>query len=61
MEHETKTAYRHGIAEGKAQGSVNMLFSLVDDGLIPIGVAAAKADMTEAEFRTRMAERDKGD
>ena len=38
-----------------------MLISLVDDGLIPIGAASAKANMTEAEFAARMAERGKED
>ena len=50
-----------GRDEGIALGRMNMLFSLVDDGLIPIETASMKADMTEAEFRAKMAERDEGD
>ena len=37
-----------------------MLFSLVNDGLLAPGVAAAKANMSEEEFRARM-EQDKRD
>ena len=47
-----------GRKEGRAEGRVQMLFSLVDDGLLSPGVAAAKANMSEDEFRARM-ERDR--
>ena len=46
-----------GIALGTERGRMGMLFSLVDDGLIPIGAAANKVGMDEAEFRARMDER----
>ena len=49
-----------GRAEGRAEGRAQMLFSLVDDGLLSPGVAAAKANMSEDEFRARM-ERDRLD
>ena len=47
-------------AKGREEGREQVLFSLVDDGLISLGVAAAKANMSEAEFRARM-ERDRRD
>ena len=47
-----------GRKEGRAEGRVQMLFSLVGDGLLSPGVAAAKANMSEDEFRARM-ERDR--
>ena len=43
-----------GRAEGIALGREQLLFSLVGDGLLSPGVAAANANMSEAEFRTRM-------
>ena len=46
--------------EGRMEGRDQVLFSLVDDGLLSPGVAAAKANMSEAEFRARM-ERDRQD
>ena len=45
---------------GRMEGRDQVLFSLVDDGLLSPGVAAAKANMSEAEFRARM-ERDRQD
>ena len=43
-----------GITLGRAEGREQVLFSLVDDGVISPGVAAAKANMSEDEFRARM-------
>ena len=51
---------REGRREGRMEGRDQVLFSLVDDGLLSPGVAAAKANMSEAEFRARM-ERDRQD
>ena len=45
---------------GREEGRNQVLFSLVDDGLLSPGVAAARANMSEAEFRARM-ERDRQD
>lgn len=73
LDHEARMILDRGRAEGRAEGKaegraegrregerlgeLKMLFSLVDDGLIPIGAASAKADMSEDEFRARMAQR----
>ena len=43
-------------AEGRAEGFLHALFSLVQDGMLPIAAAAAKANMSETDFRTRMQE-----
>ena len=43
-----------GISLGREQGFLNALCSLVNDGMIPITVAAAKANMSEDEFKARM-------
>ena len=45
-----------GRAEGRVQGGLNMLVSLVSDGLLSLAAAAKKAGMTEDEFKTRMGE-----
>ncbi|MBQ9528651.1 MAG: hypothetical protein IJR68_13710 [Fretibacterium sp.] len=45
---------KRGIAIGEKRGEMNMLFSLVGDGVISIGTAAAKAGMTEEAFMERM-------
>ena len=44
-----------GKNEGIALGELNMLFSLVRDGLLPLDAAVSKSNMSEAEFRLRMA------
>ena len=36
-----------------------MLFSLVGDGLLPLGTAAAKANMSEEEFKAKMLAQEK--
>ena len=41
-------------AEGRAEGELRMLISLVTDGIISIQTAASKAYMTEAEFEKCM-------
>ena len=46
--------------DAENRGRDQLLFSLVDDGLLSPGVAAARANMSEAEFRARM-ERDRQD
>ena len=43
-----------GISLGREEGYLNALFSLVNDGMIPITVAAQKANMSEDEFKARM-------
>ena len=48
-----------GEARGIAQGGLHMLFSLVGDGLLPLAAAAAKAKMSEEEFRARMLAQEK--
>ena len=59
QDYEAAISYSRAEGEerGIALGGMNMLFSLVDDGLLPIGAAAAKAGMGEAEFRARMDKR----
>ena len=51
---------REGRMEGRMEGRAEVLFSLVNDGLLSAGVAAARANMSEDEFRARM-ERDRQD
>ena len=48
-----------GRLEGRAEGGLNMLFALVDDGLIPLDTASAKAGMSAEEFKKRMERRAK--
>ena len=48
-----------GREQGISLGREQMLFSLVGEGLLPLGTAAAKANMSEEEFRERM-ERERG-
>ena len=43
-----------GEARGRVQGGLNMLVSLVGDGLLSPAAAARKAGMTEDEFKTLM-------
>ena len=45
-----------GRKEGRAEGFLHALFSLVQDGMLPIAAAAAKANMSETDFRARMQE-----
>ena len=47
-----------GRMEGRMEGRDQLLFSLVGDGVLSPGAAAARANMSEDEFRARM-ERDK--
>ena len=49
-----------GFVLGRERGREQMLFSLVGEGLLPLGAAAARANLSEDEFRARM-ERDKQD
>ena len=55
-----RTARAEGLAEGRAEGGLEMLFSLVRDGLLSVEKASARAGMTEDEFATRMGRRDSG-
>ena len=45
-----------GRAEGRKEGVLHTLVSLVNDGLLPLAAAAARAGMSEADFRVRMRE-----
>ena len=45
-----------GITLGREQGVFQALVSLVNDGLLPLAAAAARAGMSEADFRARMRE-----
>ena len=47
-----------GIVLGRMEGRDQLLFSLVGDGVLSPGAAAARANMSEDEFRARM-ERDR--
>ena len=47
-----------GREEGIAFGREQLLFSLVHDGLLSPGAAAARANMSEEEFRARMREQE---
>ena len=42
-----------GITLGREQG-LNVVFSLVADGLVPLDEAAKRVNMSEDEFRNRM-------
>ena len=48
-----------GETRGREEGFLNALFSLVGDGLLPLAAAAAKAKMSEEEFRARMLAQEK--
>ena len=53
-------AKAEGIILGREQGlaeGLNMVFSFVEDGLVPLAEAARRANMSEDEFRARMRER----
>ena len=58
LEYEAKTIYNAGVAEGHqagvAEGTLNTLFALVEDQLIPLDVAASRLQMTEDEFKGQM-------
>ena len=45
-----------GRVEGRKEGVLHTLVSLVNDGLLPIAAAAARAGMSEGDFRARMRE-----
>ena len=54
---EAKAAGRNeGWAAGRNEGALAMLILLVQDGLLSLRKGAARANMTEAEFRARMAQ-----
>ena len=54
-----KRGIQIGEARGIAQGGLHMLFSLVGEGLLQLVTAAAKAKMSEEEFRARMLAQEK--
>ena len=54
LDYEVKTAYNAGGSEGEARGTLNTLFALVEDQLIPLDVAASRVQMTEDEFKGQM-------
>ena len=62
LEYEAKTirneglreGRNEGLREGRNEGKLEMLFDLVDDGLLPLGKAALKAHMTEEAFHKEM-------
>ncbi len=57
-EAETMDLFRKdGIEEGKEIGFANALISLVEQGLLPLGVASSQAKMSEDAFRQLMEER----
>ena len=43
-----------GIQKGIQKGMLRTLFSLVQEKLLPVSIAAKKADMTESEFLSLM-------
>ena len=47
-----------GREEGRAEGFLHALFSLVNDGTLSLAAAAARANMSEEEFRERMRARE---
>ena len=53
-----KSVLARGIARGRELGFLDALFSCAGEGLLPVAAAAAKANMSEDEFRARM-ERDR--
>ena len=46
--------HQAGVIEGEARGALKTLFTLVEDQLIPLDVAASRAQMTEDEFKGQM-------
>ncbi|MCR5219702.1 MAG: hypothetical protein K6E31_01745 [bacterium] len=45
---------KEGMVLGREEGFLSALVSLVEDGLLPVGTAAAQAKMNEEEFIARM-------
>lgn len=45
---------REGKAQGRQEGALQMLISLVRDGMLSFEDAARKAGMSEAEFKAAM-------
>ena len=45
-----------GLAVGKAEGSLETLFSLVQDGILPLAKAAERMGLTESQFSQRLRE-----
>lgn len=49
-----RTAMAEGRAEGRREGQVELLFSLVRDGLLSVEEASCRAGMTKDAFVSRM-------
>lgn len=49
-----------GEKRGRELGFLDALFSCAGEGLLPVEAAAAKANMSVEEFRTRMRDRERG-
>ena len=54
-----RTAMAEGRAEGRWEGQVELLFSLVRDGLLSVEEASSRAGMTKDVFVSRMGKADK--
>lgn len=53
-ETDYRNAFKYAEAKGRSEGGLEMLFSLVRDGLLSMEKASARAGMTESEFAARM-------
>ncbi|MBQ6909006.1 MAG: hypothetical protein IJQ29_02745, partial [Synergistaceae bacterium] len=50
-----KRGEKRGLKQGKAEGQLMTLAGLVDDGILSLSAAAARANMTEQEFLASIA------
>lgn len=54
LEYIERNAMKKGVKLGERRGTLMMLFSLVNDGLLKLGEAARRADLSEAVFCSEM-------
>lgn len=54
LEYEAKTIRNEGRREGRSEGRLEMLFDLVDKGLLSIAEAAVMTNLTEELFKKKM-------
>ena len=57
LELHSERVYKKGRLDGKREGGIKMLISLVKNGTISIAQAAAQLGEPEETFRARMAKR----
>ena len=57
-EYDEERTFAEQKEEGIAEGKVNTLIELVNDGILTLSDAAKRAGMTDEEFKARMTAKD---